>query len=74
MTWKDMLKNALSDAVNWQTRKWRNCTRSQALLWMIINSSKKNSNLSENCQKFAHKLSRNACTWHELDDLTSCGQ
>ena len=24
--WKDMLKNALSDVVNWQTRKWSNCT------------------------------------------------
>ena len=32
------------------------------------------SNLLENCQQFARKLSWNACTRHELDDLTSCGQ
>ena len=36
-----------------------------------ISSSRKNLNQSENCQKFAHKLSWNDCTWHELDDLTS---
>ena len=28
----------------------------------------------EKCQKFAQKMPRNACTWHESDDLTSCGQ
>ena len=38
------------------------------------NSSRKNSNQLENCQKFPHKLSWNDCTWHELVDLTSCGQ
>ena len=38
-------------------KKWSNCTESQALAWMIINSSRKNSNQLENCQKFAHKLS-----------------
>ena len=30
-------------------------------------------NQLEICQKFARQLSWNACTWHELDDLTSCG-
>ena len=50
-TWKDMLKNALSDTANWQTRKWSNCTKFQALAWMIINSSRKNSNQLENCQR-----------------------
>ena len=38
-----MLKNALSDTVNWQTRKCSNCTKSQASAWMIINSSRRNS-------------------------------
>ena len=56
-TWRDMLENALSDTVNWQTRKWSSITRVQALVWMIINSSRRNSNQLENCQKFAHKLS-----------------
>ena len=54
--------------------KWSNCTKFQAVAWMIINSSRKNSNQLETCQKFAHKLSEKSCMWHELDDLTSCGQ
>ena len=56
-TMKDMLRNTLSDNVNWQTRKWSNCTKFQALVKMIINSSRRNSNQLDNCQKFAHKLS-----------------
>ena len=55
-TWKDMLKNASSDTVNWQTRKVEQRTQFQALVWMIINSSRRNSNQLEKCQKFAHKL------------------
>ena len=51
-----MLKNALSIAVHWQTRKWSNFTKSQALVWMIINSSRKNLNQLENCQKFARNV------------------
>ena len=43
----------------------------QILAWMIINSNRKNSNLLESCQKFAHTMSWNACIWHELYDLTS---
>ena len=50
MIWKDMLKNALSNIVNWQTRKWSNCSKFQVLPWIIINSSRKNSNLLQNCQ------------------------
>ena len=65
-TWKDMLKNALSDTVNWQTWKWSNCTKFQVPAWMIIMSGRKKSNQLENCQKFARKLSWNACTWHEF--------
>ena len=54
MKWKDMLKNALSDVVNWQTRKLSNLTKSQAFAWMIINPSWKKPNLLEARQKFAH--------------------
>ena len=68
------LENALSDIASWQTRKWSNCTKFQVLAWMIINSSRRNSNQLENSQKFALKLSWNVCIWHELDDLTSCGR
>ena len=49
-------KNVLNGTVNWQTRKWSNCTKFQVLAWMIINSNKKNSNQLENYHKFAHKL------------------
>ena len=43
------------------------------LAWMIIHSSRKNSNQLENCQQFARKLSWNAGLWHGMDDLTSYG-
>ena len=36
-----MLDNALSDAVNWQTKKWSNCTQYLILAWMIINSNRR---------------------------------
>ena len=38
-------------------KKWSNCTKFQVFSWMIINSSRKNSNLLDNSQKFAHELS-----------------
>ena len=55
-TWRDMLKNASSGNVNWQTRKWSNFTQFQILAWMIINSRRRNMNLRENCLKYANKL------------------
>ena len=69
-TWKDMLENALSDTVSWQTKKWSNITKFQVLAWMIINSNRKNLNQSENFHKFAHKLTWNAGTCHELENQT----
>ena len=56
-TWNDMLNNALNDTVKWQRKKWSNFTKFHILVWMIINSNRKKSNLLENYQKFAHKLS-----------------
>ena len=47
--WSDMLKNASSDTVNWQTRKWSSITKFQILAWIIVNSSRKNS--SEVCSQ-----------------------
>ena len=73
-TWKDMLRNASCDTVNWQTRKWSHCTNYRILVWMIINSNRRSWNQLENCQMFARKLSCNPCTWHELVDLTFYGQ
>ena len=54
-TWKDMLKNALNGTVNWQTRKWSNCTKFPVLVWMIT-ISRTNSNQLEDCQKCARRL------------------
>ena len=59
---------------NGKEKKWSNFTKFHILVWVIINSNRKKSNLLENYQKFAHKLSWNACTWHELEDLTFYGQ
>ena len=67
---KDMLENALIDAVTWQTRKWSSFSKFQVFAWMIINSNRKNLNQSENYHKYAHKLFWNACTWNELEDQT----
>ena len=41
---------------------------------MVIISRRKNLNQLVNYQKCAHKLSWNACTWHELADQTFDGQ
>ena len=49
------------------------CTKFQVLAWMIINS-RRSLNQWENYPMSAHKLSWNACTWHELVDQTSHGQ
>ena len=58
-TWKDMLRNALRDTVNWQTRKWNNCTKFQAFVWRIIISSKREfesvEELSEVCSHIVLK-------------------
>ena len=41
---------------------------------MITISRRRNWNQLENCQKYAHKLSSHACTWHELVDVMFFGQ
>ena len=51
-----MLEHALSDAVNWQTRKWSSYTKFEVLALVIINSNRKNLNQSENYPKYAHKM------------------
>ena len=73
-TWQVLRKSALKDVVSWRTRRHGSCTKSQLCAWMITISWKRNWNQLENCRKYAHKLSWNACTWHELVDLTFYGQ
>ena len=55
-TWRDMLKNALGDTVNWQTRKCNNFTQFRILAWTTISLKRRNLNQLENYRKFADKL------------------
>ena len=47
---------------------------SSSLFGRSPNKKKKNWTRKVNCQKFAPILYSNACTWHEVVDLTFCGQ
>ena len=71
-TWRDMLENASSDTVTCKQESGATL-HEVSLAWMIINSSRRNSDQLENCQKFAYNLSWNACIRPELVDLTFCG-
>ena len=73
-TWKDMLKNAMNDTAKWQTRKWSRSTKFQVLAWMIINSSTKNWNQWENCQKLAHTFLKCLYLARTGRPDISCGQ
>ena len=67
--WRVMPRNVWNDIVSWQTGRLNNSTKYQFHALMTIISKKKNWNPWENCQKYALKLSWNACTWHVLEDL-----
>ena len=56
-TWRDMLNNAWSGRLNWQTRKWSNCAKFRIFAWMIISSSRKKLSQLVNSRKFARELS-----------------
>ena len=53
--WKDMLKNALKDAVNWQAKRQNIYTKSQLPALMITTSRRTNWNRLENCQKYQNR-------------------
>ena len=71
---QDMLENAWNGIANWQTRRQSNFSRFLVFAWTITRSSKKIWKIKVNPQKFAPILYLSACTWHELVDLTFCGQ
>ena len=54
-------------------KQLNNYTMSQHHALTTTNSMKKKWDLSENCQRFAHKLFKNACIWRELVDLIFYG-
>ena len=56
---KDTLENAWNGIANWQTKRLNNKTKFLIRVWTITKSERKN---------------WNACTWHEMVDLTFCGQ
>ena len=73
--WKVMPRNLWNDIVSWRTKRLNNSLKYQLLaLTTIISKKKKNWNPWENCQKYALRLSLNACTWHELEDPIFYGQ
>ena len=64
-----MQRNGWKDITNWRTKQLNSYTKSQHYPLTTVNSRKKKWDLLENCQKFAHRLFLNACTWRELEDL-----
>ena len=73
-----LTKNALSGAVNWQTRKWSNFTKFQVLSWMTINSSRRNlkqmrivGSLLANCLELL-VYDTNWKTWHFMVGQQAC--
>ena len=78
-TRKDMLKNAVNDAVNWQIRRLSNSTKFLILVWTTISSKKDElepvGELPEVCSKnfltmFA--LGTNWTTWHLVFSEQAC--
>ena len=70
MILKVIQRNVRSDIASWRTKHTSNCAKLQLHALMTINSEKKNWDLLENCQKFAHRLFENACIWRALVDST----
>ena len=68
-----MLENALRDTASWLATTWSSSTVFQVLACVITNSKGNNLNQMENYHQYAHKMLWNACTWHELGDLTFFG-
>ena len=50
-------KMRLSDIANWRTKRQSSETKFQVLVWMTINSNRKNLNQWETYHKYAHNLS-----------------
>ena len=51
-----MLRNVLSDTVNWQTRKQSNFTKFLILVWTTISSKRRNGNQLENGQSTSRSV------------------
>ena len=70
LTWKVMLKSALSELANKKVEQLHKVSGP----CLVINSIRKNLNQLENILSVLTKCFQNVCTWHELVDLTSYGQ
>ena len=73
MVWNVMPRNVWNDIVSWQIRRLDNSTKYLPFASMTTTSRRRNWNQLENCQKYAHRLSWNACIFHELVDLAFFG-
>ena len=71
-TWKVMLKKSVGRYCELVSERQSSCTKSQLKAWKIIISRRRNWNQLENCQKYAHMLSCNACTWHVGNTVQQC--
>ena len=69
MTRKVTRRNVWKDIANLQKKRLNNFIKSQLHVLTSTTSKKKKWDLSENCQKYAHKLFWNACIWPALVDL-----
>ena len=67
-TWKDMLRNALREIANWQTKTQSNCTKSQLRAWMITTSWRKRHELVGLTLLSWNKLARTATEWTRACD------
>ena len=72
-TWKDMLQHALRDAAELANKKTEQLYKVASPCLDDHQSRRRILNQLRIIKKYAHTLSQNACIWHELDDLTSCG-
>ena len=63
ITWNVMQRSAWKDIANWQTKQRNNYSKSHHHALTTTNSKRKKWDLSENCLKFAHKLSWHVCIW-----------
>ena len=74
MTWQVMRRNVRNDIANCQTKRQSTCKKVSSPCLNDHQFKQEELESVGECQKFAHRLSWNACTWHELDDLTFNGR
>ena len=70
--WK-VMQSALKDIAILRINRQSSCTKSPLLAWTTIISRRRNWKRLENCPKYDHTSSQNACICRGLVNLTFCG-